>query len=178
MSARRAVTDATDFCQAVGVHRTPRPGLMGLAQRPSVTVLALLAAGIAAGSVAAAHTGSWWLARVLAVIFLAVQTIWSLPRWRSLVEQRRLRAELAALALQGRQATAILVLWAVADGCHDAPTIKKHVGVVGDIDADLDRLERTRLLLGEWEEQPGQPTRRRYRLTSTAHAVLTNTLYP
>jgi DNA-binding PadR family transcriptional regulator len=58
------------------------------------------------------------------------------------------------------------------------PTIKKHIGVVGGIDADLDRLERVGLLLGDWEEQPGQPTRRHYQLTSTAHALLTNTLHP
>jgi hypothetical protein len=100
-------------------RRRPR-GLVGSGRPSLVRVEIVVLSGMAAASVGAARAGVWWLARVLAVILLVGQVIWWLPRWRGVREQRRLRAELAGLALQGRQVAAVLVLWAVANGCHDA----------------------------------------------------------
>jgi hypothetical protein len=144
--------------------------------RPGFVLLAVLLVATGGGALVAATSGTGPAARVLALGFVGTALAWSVPVWLQRAQEHQLYEELAALESQGIQAVAILILWAVADGRDAVPAIMDHLDSAADVEPVLDRLERARLVLGEWIERPGHVTIRRYRLTPTGHRLVTRTL--
>jgi hypothetical protein len=159
--------------QGGGFRRCLRPGY-----RPGFVLLAVLLMATGVGAVLALASGTVVMAKAIAVAFLGVEVVWSVPVLQGLAEERRLRRELAKLQALGQQASAILALWAVADGQQVTASVSEHAESIADAEPVLLGLERAGLVTGEWIEAPGQPTRRRYQLTRAGHRLTTRTLRP
>ena len=146
--------------------------------RPGFVLLAVLLVATGGGAVLAAASGISVVGQALAVAFLCVEVVWSVPALHALAEERRLRRELTTLQAQGLQTDAALVLWAIADGQQGTASINEHADSIVDVEPVLLRLERAGLVTSEWIEIPGQPTSRRYQLTRAGHRLTTRTLRP